>query len=241
MLNFKKYKFPLITLFTLIQTVLFFLVQTTQGKANIIVSYLVVVLCCLFATLYFEKTKKYLFTQAALFFTIMADLFLVVIRPIQQLPAMIFFSFVQISYFLRLYFNSKSEKEKRIHLTVRVSLSVIAILIAVIVLKQKTDAVSIISIFYYANLIVNIVFAFVQYKSSKLFAIGLLLFLGCDTLVGINALVTQYITSPNAQAISNAIFGSLNLAWIFYVPSQTLLALSLTKTEKCNHKTLHMK
>ena len=83
--------------------------------------------------------------------------------------------------------------------------------------------------FYYANLVINIVFAFVQYKKSRLFAIGLLLFLGCDTLVGINALLTQYITSPNAQAICNAIFGALNWAWIFYVPSQACLALSLTK------------
>ena len=162
----------------------------------------------------------------------MADLFLVVIHPIMQLPAMIFFSITQICYFLRLYFNSKSEKEKRIHLSIRALSSVIAIIITIIVLKEKTDAVSIISMFYYANLIVNIVFAFVQYKSSKLFAIGLLLFLGCDTLVGINALVTQYITSPNAQEICNAIFGSLNWAWIFYVPSQAMLALSLTKFEK---------
>lgn len=232
MLNNKKYKLPLIILFALIQTVLFFLVQITHGKTNIIVSYSVVVLCCLFVTLYFEKTKKFAFTQAALFFTIMADLFLVALRPIQQLPAMIFFSITQICYFLRLYFNSKSEKEKHIHLIVRALASVISIIIAVIVLKRNTDAVSVISMFYYANLIVNIIFAFVQYKSSKLFAIGLLLFLGCDTLVGINALVTWYITSPNAQAISNAIFGSLNLAWIFYVPSQAMLALSLTKFEK---------
>ena len=91
MLNNKKYKLPLVILFSLIQTVLFFLVQLTRGKTNIIVSYLVVVLCCLFAVLYFEKTKKYAFTQIALFCTIMADLFLVVIHPIMQLPAMIFF------------------------------------------------------------------------------------------------------------------------------------------------------
>jgi hypothetical protein len=162
----------------------------------------------------------------------MADLFLVVIHPIRQLLAMIFFSFVQICYFLRLYFNTESEKEKRIHLILSSSASIIAIIITIIVRTEKTDAVSIISMFYYANLIINIVFAFVLYQSSKLFAIGLLLFLGCDTLVGINALVNQYVTSPNAQAISNAIFGSLNLAWIFYVPSQVMLALSLTRFEK---------
>ena len=229
MLNNKKYKIPVAIAFSIIQAILFFLVQATSGKACIAVSYTVVVLCCLFALLYMEKSKDYIFTQIALICTIMADLFLVVIVPMKQLPAMIFFSGTQICYFLRLYFNSKSEKEKRIHLIIRTVASVVALILTVIVLKQKTDAVSLISMFYYANLIINIVFAFVQYKKSRLFAIGLVLFLGCDTLVGINALLTQYITSPNAQAICTAIFGSLNWAWIFYVPSQALLALSLTK------------
>jgi hypothetical protein len=232
MLNNKRYKLPLIIIFSLIQAVLFFLVQITHGKANIFVSYLVVLLCCLFASLYFEKTNKYVFTQIALICTLIADLFLVVIHPIMQLPSMIFFSITQICYFLRLYFNSKSEIEKRTHLIIRATSSVIAIIITVIALKEKTDALSIISIFYYANLIINIVFAFIQYKSSNLFAIGLLLFFGCDTIIGINVLLTQYITSPNAQAICNAIFGSLNLAWIFYVPSQTMLTLSLNQFEK---------
>lgn len=229
MLNNKKYKNSVIIAFSVIQTLLFFLVQATGGKACIITSYTVVVLCCLFALLYIEKSKDYIFTQIALVCTVMADLFLVVIVPMRQLPAMIFFSGTQICYFLRLYFNSKTEKEKRIHLILRAIASVLALIITIIVLKQKTDAVSLISMFYYSNLIINIVFAFIQYKKSPFFAVGLLLFLGCDTLVGINALLTQYITSPNAQAICNAIFGSLNWAWIFYVPSQALLALSLTR------------
>ncbi len=232
MLNNKKYKLPIIIAFSLIQLVLFFLVQTTSGNTNYTVSYLVVVLCCLFTFLYMEKSKDYVFTQIALVCTVMADLFLVAIHPIKQLPAMIFFSGTQICYFLRLYFNSRSEKEKRIHIILRAVASLISQIITIIVLRDKTDSVSLISMFYYANLIVNIVFAFVQYKKSPLFAIGLLLFLGCDTLVGLNALLSDYITSPNAQQICDAIFGALNWAWIFYVPSQALLALSLTKFKK---------
>ncbi|MBO5439696.1 MAG: hypothetical protein J6A53_03475 [Clostridia bacterium] len=229
MINNKKIKLPIAVAFIAIQSILFFVVQLTSGLACIISSYTVVVLCCLYAMLHIEKSKDYVFTQIALVCTVMADLFLVVIHPIKQLPAMIFFSSTQICYFLRLYFNSKSEKEKRIHLIVRAVASLLALLITIIVLKQKTDAVSLISMFYYANLIINIVFAFVQYKKSQLFAIGLLLFLGCDTLVGLNALLSDYITSPNGQQICNAIFGTLNWAWIFYVPSQACLALSLTK------------
>ena len=232
MINSKKYKNIAVLIFSVVQTVLFFLVQTVNGRANDYVSYAVVVLCCLFTVLYIEKSKDYVFTQIALLGTIMADLFLVVISPMKQLPAMIFFSITQICYFLRLYFNGKSEKEKKIHLITRLIASAIALVITVIVLKEKTDAVSLISMFYYANLIINIVFAFVQYKKSPLFAIGLLLFLGCDTLVGLNALLNDYITSENAKQVYEMIFGSLNWAWIFYVPSQALLALSLTKFNK---------
>lgn len=229
MLNNKKYQLPIIITFIIIQVILFFTVQATKRIAFTVSSYTVVVLCCMFTVLYFEKSKDYAFTQIALVCTIMADLFLVVIHPIKQLPAMMFFSGTQIFYFLRLFFNAKNEKEKKAHLIIRAVSSLLAIIIAIVVLKEKTDAVSLISMFYYANLIINIVFAFVQYKKSPLFAIGLLLFLGCDTLVGINALVTQYIKSPNSQEICNKIFGTLNWAWIFYVPSQACLALSLTK------------
>lgn len=218
--------------FSIVQGVLFFGVQATSGNTNYFMSYSVVVLCCLFCFLYFEKSKDYAFTQVALIFTTMADLFLVVIHPIKQLPAMIFFTGTQICYFLRIYYNGKSKKEKSLHLILRASTSILGIVISIIVLGKKTDAVSLISIFYYANLIVNIVFAFVQYKKSPLLAIGLLLFLCCDTLVGLDALLSYYITTPNGHQIRNAIFGSLNWAWIFYVPSQALIALSLSKFRK---------
>ena len=235
MLNEKKYKKAFIITFLIIQLVLFFIVQLTNGKAWMISAYTVVVLCFLFTFLFFEKSKKYAFTHLALFCTLMADLFLVAIAPVKQLPAMIFFSGTQIFYFLRLYFNSKSKKEKRIHIFIRIIASVLSSMITIIVLKNKTDAVSLISMFYYANLVVNIIFAFVQYKDSRLLAIGLLLFLCCDTLVGLNALMTQYIKSPNAKEIFGAIFGTLNWAWVFYAPSQVLLSLSLAKFQSKKH------
>lgn len=229
MLNYNKYKNLAIILFSFIQLILFVTVQATSGIFNTISSFAVVVLCCLFVILYIEKSKDYIFTQIALICTVMADLFLVVLQPMKQLPAMIFFSITQICYFLRLFFNTKSKKEKQIHIIIRAASSFLAIILTIVVLKAKADALSLVSMFYYANLIINIVFAFIHFKSSNLLAIGLLLFLCCDTIVGINVLLDQYITSPSLQESINSILSSLNWAWIFYVPSQTLLALSLTK------------
>ena len=217
----------MVSLFALTETVLFFLVQTTSGDTCVAVSYTAVVLACLFMITSISKTKSYLLMQIGLICTVCADLFLVVIEPMEQLAAMIFFSGTQICYFLRLYFNQSSRLARRVHLIVRLAVSALAIVITALVLKDATDALSIVSMFYYANLILNVIVAFTQSKSSLLFPIGLLLFLCCDTVVGLRAM-TDYIQIENSSELANSLFGSINWAWIFYVPSQTLIALSLT-------------
>lgn len=228
MLKNKKLNLILVALFVALETALFFLVQTTSGDTCDAVSYSAVVLACLFMLTNIAKTKNYVLMQIGLICTVMADLFLVVLEPMEQLPAMIFFSGTQICYFLRLYFNQKSQKEKNIHLIIRAGVSVFAIILTIIVLKDGTDALSLVSMFYYANLILNVIVAFTQCKISILFPLGLLLFLCCDTVVGLRAM-TDYIQIENSSELASSLFGTLNWAWIFYVPSQSLIALSLTK------------
>ena len=228
MVKNKRLTISLVVLFFLIETVLFFFVQLTSGNAWEAVSYTSVVLACLFMLTNLSKTKNYIFMQIGLVFTVCADWFLVVEDPIKELPAMMFFSCTQICYFLRLYFNQETERERKIHLFVRAATSILAIIIALMILKEDTDLLSIVSLFYYANLILNVVFAFLQHKSSLLFPIGLLLFLMCDTVVGLNAL-SDYIPIANASRLNAILFGKINWAWVFYLPSQTLIALSLTE------------
>ena len=95
-------------------------------------------------------------------------------------------------------------------------------------MKNEADAVSVISMFYYANLLTNIIAASMQIKGNGLFLIGLILFIMCDTAIGINELIDTYLESENASKVTDAIFGKFNVPWLFYVPSQTLIALSLT-------------
>ena len=232
MLNKTKFKLPIIICFLVCQLVLGILVQTTQGKANAAISFACVVLACLFVALFFEHSKSYYLTQTGLACTVMADLFLVVLSPIKQLPAMIFFSVTQLCYFVRLYLMENDAKKRRIHLIVRMSLIVIAIALTIIVLRDKTDALSIVSLFYYANLIVNIAFAFTQFKKCPLFAIGLLLFLLCDTVVGLDVMASDYLPISEGSFIYKLLNTNLNLAWIFYVPSQALIGISLAKFKK---------
>ncbi len=232
MLNRTSLRFPIVIGFLVCELVLGILVQTTQGGVNIGFSYACVVLACLFAGLFFEKSASYYFTQFGLICTVMADLFLVVLSPIKQLPAMIFFSITQLCYFVRLYLNENDIKKRKAHLTVRLTAVLIAIILTVAVLKDKTDALSLVSLFYYANLIINIVFAFTQLKECPVFAIGLLLFLLCDTIVGLDVMASAYIPITDDSFIYRLLHLDLNLAWIFYVPSQALIGISLLKLKK---------
>ena len=230
MLKNQKLKTALITLFCITEGILFFLVQATSGDTCVFVSYLGIVLAFAFMFTNASLTKNYFFMQTGLLCTLCADLFLVVLHPAQQLQGMFFFSGAQLCYFLRLYFNQKSQKEKNIHLIARVGVSALAAILTVIVLKDGTDALSLISTVYYFNLIINIIVAFAQYKSSILFPIGLLLFLFCDTIIGINVFLSDYLHPASAKAAVTALFSRLNWSWVFYLPSQTLIALSLSSS-----------
>ena len=226
MLKNNKSKVVAISIFFAVQTVFLSMVIIT-GKDY----FLAVVLSMLFAFLSIQRSKSYIFTQIALSATVCADVFLVVIEPMIQLPAMIFFSITQICYFLRIFFETKSILERKIHLILRISLSIVIIVVTIIVLKKNTDPLSLVSMFYYTNLALNLVFAFIHFKKSPFMAIGLLLFLFCDTIIGFNIMADGYLSGSFVDWINN-LFSKANWAWIFYVPSQTLLGASLIKLNK---------
>lgn len=214
------------SVFIVAEIALGFSLQLAQGDVRRMLSYASVMLACLFFLLFFERTGSYIFTQIGLLCTVCADYFLVLSVERQQLPAMLFFSVTQLMYFARLYFADESRKRRTCHLFCRFFASTVAILATLIVLRESIDAVAIVSMFYYANLLINIVFAFLMGKRMRIFAIGLLLFVLCDTLIGLSCL-DAYMTIPADSVIYWMIHPGFDLAWAFYVPSQTLLALSL--------------
>ena len=212
-------------LFIIIEIILGILIQFSHHTLHIVLCYSSVVLACVFSFVFITK-KDFFLTQLGLLFTVFADLFLVVITPMLQIPAMICFSITQMCYFLRLYLNENSKKEKLIHIITRITTSILIIIITIIVLKEKTDFLSIISTFYYANLLINIIFAFRKSNKSILFPIGLLLFSLCDLQIGIKILNDSYINVSNNIILEFLSDPPFNFAWFFYVPSQTLIALS---------------
>lgn len=226
MIKNKKLLVCLAAIFLVLEAALAILLQTSQALFPINLRYTVVILACIFCVALADRSIPYLFTQAALILTVCADYFLVYSSELQQLPAMIFFSFVQISYFLRIYFEDANALRKWLHLISRLAFSVAGIIITLAVLGKSADAVAVVSIFYYVNLLLNIVFAFIRIKTNAILPIGLLLFIMCDTVIGLTFLGSYLTVSPES-VIYRIIYPGFDLAWAFYAPSQTLLAISL--------------
>lgn len=219
----KKLDFLLTAIFLAVSAVLYYFILTAGGKLLVGAEYCAIVLCFLFALLHLKNRQWFLLGGLA--YTLGADYFLVVCSPMQQLWGMIFFLGAQSLYAAMLHRSRPSKA----YLWIRLCLIAVAEVITVAILKDKTDALALVSICYYVNLIFNIVMAFVQFKSYKLFAIGLVLFLLCDTVIGLQVAAGGYLPIAEGSALHSILFVPFNLSWMFYLPSQVLISLSSRK------------
>lgn len=231
MLKTKKSFLIATAIFVVAEIILGCFIQEVSGKTYGILTVLSVLLACVFAILNLKKNAMVILTVIALVFTVFADVFLSGLfeGKNNQLIAMLFFCVVQICYFIRLYLNHELDYAKGLHISSRAFASIGAVLATVLVLRDGTNALAIVSLFYYANLIVNVVTAFTQTKKSVLLAVGLLLFACCDFFVGLSVMASDFLVLPEGSLLDKLNNTGVNIAWIFYVPSQTLLALSINE------------
>ena len=190
------------------------------------VRYSSVALAFVFVLYSFKKDYLWLFTACAMVMTLCADVFLVILNPIKQITAMVFFNFAQVFYALRLFTRQTGKKQRLVHLFVRVGLCAIAVVATLLVLGQTANTLAVISMIYYANLLVNIVYAFVV--RDTIFAVGLIFFALCDAFVGFGVLCDM-LNAPVDSLLHKIAYPSFDAVWLFYVPSQTLIALSTLK------------
>ncbi|MBP5313521.1 MAG: hypothetical protein J6Y65_01170 [Eggerthellaceae bacterium] len=182
--------------------------------------------------LFFRIPQNWLI-QAGLFFTIIADWFLVIMIPRNQAIAMSAFVLSQISYFVLIYLYQSECKDpgriRRMHLWVRGIVCLGAVVGCIVVLGQNTDYVALVSLFYIANLFINIIFAATIFKinrSTRLLFFGLLFFICCDILIGLAAAEGVYLDFGQSAIIDALLHSGHDFAWMFYPISQTLIALS---------------
>lgn len=208
----------------------FFIILNFTSIPASIPSFCSIVLCFVFVIFFDVRKQDINLLQIALFFTMISDMFLILFRGFQVI-AMISFTIVQITYAVRLLNYSDSKKENIINLCLRVILTILVEILVLAVFLKSFDWLLFICSIYATNFLVNIVFSFIHIRSNFIFPFALVLFLICDFFVAIDC------ASPYIDLSGNAFFAKIfalpfSLAWVFYLPAQVLLALSLFTTKK---------
>ena len=189
-------------------------------------SYICIITSCLFCALISDGSRSWLFTQIGLIGTVGADFFLVFLPTQQRVPGMLFFCTTQIAYFLRIWSEDRNRTRKTVHLIVRAVASIAILVITPIVLGSRLDAISMISVFYYVNLICNLIFAFCNFRQSGLFALALLAFAFSDTIIGFQSL-SSYFLIPRGSFIFHAIQFGKGIFYPLYICSQISIPISV--------------
>lgn len=224
----KNKKILIISLFVFVETAFLFAILFSPKYIDEL-CFSSVVAAFAFSFFWIKNQKFAWLTILALLFTVFSDFCLEIISPMKQSLAMSFFLVVQLLYFVNILLLTKSKIINIIHSIIRAVLSILILIITAAILKDKTDYLSMVSMVYYVNIILNVIFAFIIFKTNPLLAIGLLLFLCCDTLVGLGVAAGSYLSIPADSFIYNLLHPPFNLIWTFYVPAQTCLSLSISK------------
>lgn len=226
-----KTKTTLSACFITAEAILCILIQAIGGRANSYLSFGAIALACAFVFVFFDKSLDFALSAHALIFTVIADFFLVLLEPRRQLLGMIAFLVTQSCYFVKITLLSGSRVKNTAHFAVRGGISLVAVIATLLVLGDAADALAAISMLYFANLVLNVIFSFIEMRANPLLAAGLLLFMICDIFVGLSML-DGYLPVTEGSFIYKLAHPGFNAAWLFYVPAQTLLALSAGKNNK---------
>ena len=218
-------------LFVIVQTTFLGFILFSDADTNNL-CFLTVCFGFIHAIPFVKKEKFNLIYLFGLLFTVISDIFLVLRFSktgaySDQTVAMTTFSIAQLCYGAYLLLAKENKKVIIIHLTIRIVISLIAVGATLLVLKENSNYLAVVSLFYFANLISNVIFAFTEFKKHTLFAIGLVAFLFCDVFIGLNIAEGTFLTFPENSFLYKLAHPDFNYAWLFYVISQTLISLNL--------------
>ncbi len=222
----KKKSIPLI-LFILIHLILYLFIYAFKiitGKTETIADYIVVISCFLFSLVYFiiKRNSNTLIFVIAFLFTILADTNLLILDDNYELGILAFI-IVQFAYFWYILKNMYTKDNYGYLIAIRLITIVIGVIASLIVQIDKLLVCLV--IIYISNLVINLIISIIPRKRNLLFALGLFLFLLCDICVGCYN-IGDIIDISNTSLFYKIANLPFNIAWLFYHPSQVLLAIS---------------
>lgn len=188
------------------------------SRWDIPLKYLSILLCFLFV-LWAGRDRDGRLMKIALGFTLLADLFLLVLDR-WYLAGVACFCVVQLLYLTRI------ASMRREHLLLRLALRGLLVLLALAVAGKLgvLDPLTGLSLFYFSQLVVNVLESFALGLPYGTFGVGLLLFLCCDLCVGLQNL-SAWFPAAGGPLLEFARVGM----WLFYLPSQVLISLSIKR------------
>ena len=213
----------LVSIFVILQIMNYLLMRFV---AHTLFSYICVITSCLFCILLSDGSKSYRYTQMAMIATVCADFFLVFLPVQLKVPGVLCFCVTQFAYFLRLYADDENRIRKIIHLILRITITVAAFVLTILVLGIRMDILSLISVLYYANFILNLLFSYIQFKKMRILAIAFTLFIISDTLLGFDNL-SGYLLIPRGSVIFLITRVGCRFIMPLYLTAQILIPLSL--------------
>ena len=222
----KKKSIPLI-LFILIHLILYLFIYAFKiitGKNETIADYIVVISCFLFSLVYFiiKRNSNTLIFVIAFLFTILADTNLLILDDNYELGILTFI-IVQFAYFWYILKNMYTKDNYSYLIAIRLITIVIGVIASLIVQTDKLLVCLV--IIYISNLVINLIISIIPRKRNLLFSLGLFLFLLCDICVGCYN-IGDIIDISNTSLFYKIATLPFNIAWLFYHPSQVLLAIS---------------
>ena len=239
-------------LFVAYESAMFYYIHIARASTNYLPHYSCIIAAAIFsvATLLIEMLTaressesigEILFCKSrgnlirvAMIFTLVADYFLVALPVEKPLTGVSFFIGTQLFIFLHILANDSEKKGRQANIITRVSLMAVLLLLGVIVLGDGIDALAIISLIYYANLCTNALFAHRSGRGGIMLTLGLILFGLCDVNVGLSVLNGMYGGGfPEGSLLYELVHTKVDIVWVFYIPSQTLIPLTLLL---CNKK-----
>lgn len=180
--------------------------------------YLSILLCFCFVLRNGQGRDGHLM-KAALGFTLLADLFLLVLGRWYPVGVACF-CVVQLLYLTRIA-GLRPEK-----LPLRLALRGLLTAAALLAVRQlgALDGLTALSLFYFSQLVCNALESLSLGASCRGFALGLFLFVGCDLCVGLQNL-SAWFPAAGGPLVEFARIGM----WLFYLPSQVLISLSVKR------------
>jgi hypothetical protein len=228
-------------IFIIVELLLYvgFMFIDITGKGSYIISvglkFTGIIMCFLY-TMIIRKGKEdkadLLILRTALFFTVISDLFILMLD--YYLIGLLTFCVVQSFYVVRLgrwrnqmeLVTGPGEIPKRFGRNIAVTLVILG---SLLVFKVKIEALVVVSGFYFISILFNVMDSVIIAVKSKirsriLYAAGMVLFLLCDMNVGLFN-VSGFVDISGGWFTALYQFAAVAM-WMFYLPAQTLIALS---------------